>query len=148
MSLQGKVDCWKRIMASANKLRRRWLFLTTIVGLHFPTIAAADNADVYRESDGRVARYRVEAADDDSLLRVVTFVELQDGSIQNAKVFYKQKHFTPIGVRDVEKPGRSAPAWSRESIRSNLICPWPMRFARICCSCSGRLLRTANRRRT
>lgn len=66
--------------------------------------ASAAQPDEYRESQNRVKNLTTDIADD--YLRIVTFVRLADGSIQDPKLYYYQTHHTAFGVRKVEKPGR------------------------------------------
>src|SRR5262245_36830486 len=55
----------------------------------------------YRETAGEVTRIKVQQVD--SYLRVAVFVQLDDGTLQRAKIYSLQPHQTLIGTRRVEK---------------------------------------------
>jgi hypothetical protein len=70
-----------------------------------PACGGAPKPGEYWESNDAVIKVEAELTGDD-YLRVVTFLRLRDGSIQDPKIRYYQSHYTAIGVQRVEKPGR------------------------------------------
>jgi hypothetical protein len=84
-------------------MRNSAIWKLSLLSLAVVGCGAKSAPDEYRQSDGRIVS--VQAQSTDHYLQVLTFVELKDGTWQFPKRYFDQKHFTPIGVRDVEKPG-------------------------------------------
>jgi len=74
------------------------MFIVTFVACN-----KGEQPGVYRVSQGRAAKFEIQPGDDH--LRIVTYLKLRNGTIQEPRVHYFQKHFTMLGTRSVEKPG-------------------------------------------
>jgi hypothetical protein len=66
--------------------------------------AKAQTSDEFRQSEGEVIKLPAEL-DKEERLCLRTFVQLKSGALVLPRLYYLQKHFTSVGVRDVEKVG-------------------------------------------